>query len=53
MMEVKDILPTLVDIHNKIAEINVRGDDTIRMAGALQKLRALIIQLDKEEANKS
>ena len=47
-MEVKDILPMLVDIHNRLAEINVHGDDTIRMAEVLQKCRSIVFQAQKE-----
>lgn len=47
-MEVKDILPLLVDIHNRLAEINVHGDDTIRMAEVLQKCRSIVFQAQKE-----
>ena len=32
-------------IHNKMAEINVRGDDTLRMAEALTRCRALVANL--------
>lgn len=47
-MEVKDIMPVLVDIHNRLTEINVRGDDAIRMAEVLQKCRAIVFQAQKE-----
>ena len=49
VMELKDIIPVLADIHNRLVEVSVRGDDTIRMAEILQKLRAIIFQSSKEE----
>lgn len=47
-MEIKDIVPALVDIHNQLTEIRVCGDDTIRMADVLQKCRAIVFQAQKE-----
>lgn len=47
-MEIKDIMPVLVDIHNQLTEINVRGDDAIRMAEVLQKCRAIVFKAQKE-----
>lgn len=47
-MEIKDIMAALVDIHNRLVEINVHGDDAIRMAEVLQKCRAIVFQAQKE-----
>ena len=47
-MEVKDILSGIVEIHNRLAEINVHGDDTIRMAEVLQRCRSIVFQMQKE-----
>ena len=47
-MEIKDMIAALVDIHNTLVDVNVHGDDTIRMAGVLQKCRAIILQAQKE-----
>lgn len=47
-MEIKELMPALVDIHNRLIEINVHGDDVIRMADVLQKCRALVFQMQKE-----
>lgn len=47
-MEIKDIMPVLVEIHNQLTEINVRGDDAIRMAEVLQKCRAVVFKAQKE-----
>lgn len=52
-MEAKDTIPVLIDIHNRLAEINVRGDDAIRMAEVLQKCRAIIFEAQKELENAS
>lgn len=54
-MKIEEILAALVDIHNTLTEINVHGDDTIRMAGVLQKCRSIIIQSQnksKDDAGK-
>lgn len=47
-METKDILPALIDIHNRLIEISVHGDDTIRMAEVLKQCRAIVFQLQKK-----
>lgn len=47
-MELKDIMPVLVEIHNQLTEISVRGDDAIRMAEILQKCRAIVFKVQKE-----
>lgn len=47
-METKNIIQALIDIHNKLVEISVHGDDTIRMADALQRCRALVFQMQSE-----
>lgn len=47
-MDNKEILTMLIDIHNRLIEINVHGDDTIRMADVLQKCRAIVFQMQKE-----
>ena len=44
-MKLKDILVEIAAIHNKMAEINVRGDDTLRMAEVLTRCRALVANL--------
>lgn len=47
-MEINDFLSVMVDIHNNLAEISVRGDDAIRMAEILQKCRAVVFKVQKE-----
>lgn len=44
-LKLKDIQVEIAAIHNKMAEINVRGDDTFRMAEALTRCRALVANL--------
>lgn len=44
-MKLKDIQMEIAAIHNKMAEINVRGDDTLRMAEALTRCRTLVANL--------
>lgn len=56
-METQDILAVMVDIHNRLTEISVKGDDVIRMAEILQKCRAYVFQLqngqrENQEAGK-
>lgn len=52
-MEVNDVVSVLADIHNRLVDISVRGDDAIRMADVLQKCRAVVIQAQNELNNKS
>ena len=49
-MDMNELLPALAEIHNRLTEISVRGDDTLRMADALQRLRALVLKM-RDEAN--
>ena len=44
-LKLKDIQMEIAAIHNKMAEINVRGDDTLRMAEVLTRCRALVANL--------
>ena len=41
------MLETLVDIHNILCEISVKGEDTIRMSRCLVTLRTLVSDLQK------
>ena len=43
-----EILRQLTQAHNAAAQINVRGDDAIRMAQVLSMLRGLIAELMAE-----
>lgn len=47
-MESTEFLSILVDIHNNLAEISVRGDDTIRMADIIKKCRSAVFSLQEE-----
>ena len=51
-MELQEIVAVLVDIHNNLTEISVRGDDTIRMADVLQKCRAVVFRLQSGQKEK-
>lgn len=44
-MEQKDILNAVAMIHNGLMDINVRGDDAIRMGEIIKRCRALVVQL--------
>lgn len=52
-MESKDIMQALIDVHNGLAEISVRGDDVIRMANAIQRCRSIIFQMQNEDIGDS
>lgn len=43
------MLETLVDIHNLLCEISVKGEDTLRMSKCLVTLRTLASELQKEQ----
>lgn len=47
-METKEFMSALVDIHNGLTEISVRGDDTIRMADIIKKCRGIVFALQEE-----
>jgi len=51
-MEQKEFLSFIADIHNKLTEISVRGDDAIRMAEVLQSCRALVYGLQNSPPEK-
>lgn len=44
-----NIIPLLANIHNALAEINVRGDDAIRMAEVLQSIRSFVAQVQNAQ----
>lgn len=52
-MEAQEILSVMVDMHNRLTEISVKGDDAIRMAEILQKSRACVFQLQNELQQKN
>lgn len=47
-MTMQELLPQLADIHNRLTEISVRGDDTIRMGSILQRLRTIVSSINEE-----
>ena len=48
-MNSQEIISNIALIHNKLAEISVRGDDVLRMADALQTCRNLVAVLSQAE----
>lgn len=48
-METKIIFDTLVDVHNKLLDISVKGEDVIRMADILKELRTTIIKIQQSK----
>ena len=48
-MNDKNTVAQIATIHNMLAEISVKGDDTIRMAQALQMCRMLVERLNTAE----
>lgn len=47
-MDKTEILSAIADIHNRLVEVNVKGDDAIRMADILRKCRSLAYQLQQD-----
>lgn len=47
-MEISKVLSSVVNIHNQIVQIAVRGDDAIIMANAIVNLRNLANELQGE-----
>lgn len=43
-----DLLQRIIDNHNRIAQMEVRGDNTILVADTLRDLRYLLKQLQNE-----
>lgn len=52
-MNSQEIISNIALIHNKLAEISVRGDDVLRMADALQTCRNLVAVLSQVEHDAS
>ena len=46
-MEKKDIQFEIGDLHNKLLEISVRGEDVLRMASIIQTCRNLVYQISQ------
>lgn len=47
-MENREFITVIADIHNRLAEISVRGDDAIRMGEILTRCRGLVMSLSAE-----
>lgn len=52
-METKEMFNTLIDVHNKLLDISVKGEDVIRMADILRELRATIVQIQQSKTYNS
>lgn len=47
-MTQKELMTTLVQIHNLIADVAVKGDNAILVGNSLQMMRALIQTISKD-----
>ena len=47
-MKQEEILSAVVTVHNILADISVKGDDTMRMAQALQQCRFLVKRMEED-----
>lgn len=52
-MTYKEIQSWIAMIHNKIAEISVRGDDAIRVAEVLTECRKVVAQIGSDMVQKA
>lgn len=50
-MNTMDFCAEIAQIHNRLADISVRGDDAIRMAEVLTRCRNLVTVLSSEDEN--
>lgn len=48
-MDYQTIASTVANIHNALAEISVKGDDVLRMAGVLSACRELVQNIMNEQ----
>lgn len=46
-MDGKELLTRLAEVHNRLTEISVRGEDTIRMANVLQEMRSIVMSINE------
>ena len=51
-MEDKDILTVLIDIHNRLLDISVKGDDAVRMGSIITDIRSIVAKSRTVEQNK-
>lgn len=50
MQEIKNVL---IQIHNELMKISVKGDDTIALANCLQALRQLVNNQTRDEGEEN
>ena len=48
-MEMKEIANTIADIHNRLMDISVRGDDVFKLATCMSTCRSLVATLRNSE----
>lgn len=48
-METNDLTLAIAEIHNRLTEISVRGDDAIRMAEVLRMCRSLVTKINRTD----
>lgn len=46
----KEFASTIANVHNKLIEINVKGEDVFRMAEVLMTCRNIVERCNEEEA---
>lgn len=47
----KDFASIIANIHNRLLDINVRGEDVLRMAEVIQMCRSTVAAINQEDAN--
>ena len=52
-METKEILNTLIGVHNKLLDVSVKGEDVMRMADIFRELRTTIVQIQQSKTYNS
>lgn len=49
-MKNEELIQTLAWVHNEVMEISVKGDDAVRVANILTRMRGLVHALKEQEA---
>lgn len=47
-MDKMEVLSAIADIHNRLVEVHVKGDDAIRMADILKACRSVVYHLQQD-----
>lgn len=48
-MEDKDILTVLIDVHNRLLDISVKGDDAVRMGNIITEIRTVVAKVKEQQ----